>query len=124
MKYFKLSEFACPCCGKGGTEMNLKLLVMLDEAREIAGVPFVITSGYRCLGHHTDIYKKLGHPVLKDSPHLIGVAADISAEGAARWNILNGLVRAGFKRIGIGKDFFHVDVDERKIKAFPCVWIY
>ena len=50
--YFKVNEFACQCesCQKkGGTgfNMNSKVVDRLDQAREIAGCPFVITSGYR-----------------------------------------------------------------------------
>ena len=121
LKYFKRSEFDCPCCG--GNFMNEQLLSMLDAAREIAGVPFVVTSGYRCWGHHKEIYRKLGKPVLRNSPHLGGYGADISVpEGESRFRIIEGLLKAGFRRLGIGKDFVHVDVMPGKVE--PRVWVY
>lgn len=55
MRYFKPSEFACPHCGEGADKMDTSLLQHLDAARHIAGVPFVITSAYRCDDHNRDV---------------------------------------------------------------------
>lgn len=123
IRHFKETEFECPCCGKN--EIKEELVRMLDRAREIAGVPFVINSGFRCWRHHVEIYKNLGLPPLKDSPHLKGWAADIRISGEdsnLRYVILNGLIKAGFKRIGIGKSLIHVDIDPSKVKNL--VWVY
>ena len=46
LNYFKESEFTCKC-GCGETVISRHLLEMLDEARDFAKTPFVITSGYR-----------------------------------------------------------------------------
>ena len=123
LPYFKEEEFKCPCCGKA--EMSESFMDQLLKARIIAGVPFIITSGYRCEKHHAEIYDKMGKPVLPDSPHLEGVAADISVtKGNDRFVILGALIKAGFRRIGIGSNFIHVDRDVRTGKAQNTVWTY
>jgi uncharacterized protein YcbK (DUF882 family) len=89
---------------------------MLDLARELAEVPFKITSGYRCEKHNQEVGG------VKNSSHLKGYAVDIYvSNNLARLQILKGLIIAGLRRIGIGKDFIHVDVDPEKTNN---VWLY
>ena len=115
MKYFKLEEFKCPCCGE--VHMDDKFLSMLDLARTIAGIPFVITSGYRCKKHNKEIG---GVP---DSAHTKGLASDIRVNNSIeRYMIVVSLLQAGFNRIGIGSDFIHVDCDESKPQY--VIWTY
>ena len=116
MKYFTLDEFDCPSHKGSGINMDSNFLAKLEEAREIAGVSFIITSGYRTKEHNEYVG---GVP---NSSHLIGVAADISVSGGAdRYVILNSLIRAGFKRIGVAKTFIHCDTDDSKPNS---VWTY
>ena len=116
MKYFTLDEFDCPSHKGSGVNMDSNFLAKLEEAREIAGIPFKITSGYRTKSHNEEVG---GVP---NSSHLIGVAADISvSSGADRYVILNALIRAGFKRIGVAKTFIHCDTDDSKPNS---VWTY
>jgi len=104
MKYFKDSEFACPCCG--ANEMDKTFVERLDLARDIAGVPFVITSGFRCEKHNSEVGGK------KDSAHLKGLAVDIKcATSHDRNRMIRAFALMGFKRFGIGKTFIHVDED-------------
>jgi hypothetical protein len=107
-KYFKREDFACPCC-----EQNLisdKLIDMLDTAREIAGIPFVITSGYRCKNHNA---LTLGSS--PDSSHIKGLAADIKVrDSGERWIIVFALYAAGFKRIEDAAIWVHGDIDSDK----------
>jgi hypothetical protein len=101
MRYFDISEFDCPCCGKN--EMNKMFLQQLDEARHISGVPYVINSGYRCPKHNKEVGSTSNN-------HTEGMAADIRAtSNYERGRILKGLYKAGFTRIGIGETFIHVD---------------
>jgi len=116
MKYFTLDEFNCPSLPNSGKNMDSSFLAKLEEAREIAGVPFKITSGYRTKEHNAEVG---GVP---NSSHLIGVAADIAvSNGSERYIILNALIRAGFKRIGVAKTFIHCDTDPNKSNS---VWTY
>lgn len=102
LKHFELEEFACPCCGR--VEMDPYFLRLLDMARERAGTPFKITSGYRCERHNREVG---GAP---NSAHLRGLAADIACpSGGARFVILEALRNVGFIRIGLGSNFIHAD---------------
>lgn len=114
IKYFKFKEFVCPCCQK--SVISEELILKLDLAREISEVPFRITSAYRCPKHNQIIGG------VKDSAHLLGLAMDISCvNGVDRIKILRGLIIAGFRRIGIGKTFIHVDIDSSKPNN---LWLY
>lgn len=117
MKHFQRHEFTCPCCGE--EDMEPAFLARLDEAREIAGVPFVITSGFRCRKYNA----KVGG--VEDSAHVWGVAADIAATSSSqRHHVLRGLLLAGFRRIGLNveRGFIHADTDEDKPQ--DLIWGY
>ena len=114
-KNFDSSEFSCNCCGL--SNISGKLVKMLQVARDIADIGFIITSATRCPVHN----KKSGG--LASSAHLAGYAVDISANnGRERQIILAALIKAGFIRIGISKHFIHVDIDPTK--PSPTVWLY
>ena len=116
MNYFTLDEFDCPSLPNSGKNMDSSFLAKLEEARDIAGIPFKITSGYRTKEHNAEVG---GVP---NSSHLIGVAADIAVSGGAdRYIILSALIKAGFKRIGVAKTFIHCDTDDSKSNS---VWTY
>lgn len=115
-KYFKDSEFTCKC-GCGTNNIDDALVRKLDIAREKAGVPFVINSACRCAAHN----KKVGGSAT--SSHLTGHAVDISATtGTAKFKIVQGLLEAGFTRIGVAKSFIHVDNDPNK--PAEVIWLY
>jgi len=117
MKYFSLREFACPCCGRA--EMQEEFKQKIDLARELAGVPFVITSGFRCKKHNREVGGK------PNSAHLGGWAADIRARTSRRRaKIVEALIKVGFRRIGIDfkRGFIHVDCDPTK--PSPRLWGY
>jgi uncharacterized protein YcbK (DUF882 family) len=122
VKYFKPHEF------KMGQEtvvdgvpvydrMDPDLLTRLDRARELAGVPMVLTSSWRTPEYNAQVGGK------PDSSHLRGLAVDITADtGSRKYSILVGLIRAGFTRIGIGADFIHADTDPDK--PAEVIWLY
>lgn len=115
MNHFNISEFDCKHCGSN--KMKESFLYKIDAARHIAGIPFVITSGYRCAEHN----KAVGGT--NDSAHVYGYAADIYIpDSYHRYKAIYGLINAGFTRIGIGKDFIHADNDPNK-PGF-VVWVY
>ena len=115
MKYFKKGEFSCPHCGRN--EMDADFMVRLDEAREKAGVPFRINSGFRCEEHNQQVGGK------PDSAHTKGLAADIKATTSGdRFAILQALYSLGFVRVGIAKTFIHVDADPEKPQ--DMTWVY
>ena len=122
LHYFNFEEFDSPDeIGSGlpqsqGGKMVLEFLHKLDEARAIADRPFKITSGYRSPAHNQYVGGRIG------SSHLKGCAADIAVNNSAdRIAIVQGLIKAGFTRIGIAKTFIHVDLDKNKQSA---IWLY
>lgn len=90
IKYFREEEFKCKCCGK--VVIDYQFVKMLDQARELAGTPFVITSGFRCPNHN----KAVGG--VSNSSHTLGLGVDISVNNSNRFRILSALVVAGFTR--------------------------
>lgn len=107
LQHFKLEEFACPCCGEN--RIDIALVEKLDFARTICGIPFVVTSGYRCPKHNKEVGGDL------NSAHKDGLAADIETlDSSARFKIVSALLKVGFVRIGIGEGFVHCDIDASK----------
>ncbi len=105
-KYFKEIE----------ENMNADFLNKLDEAREIANIPFIINSAYRSPEHPLSIKNP-------SSSHIKGLAVDISAKDSrTRFIVLNALINAGFNRIGIADTFIHVDLDLDK--SSKVIWTY
>lgn len=97
--------------------MDLGFLAKLDEAREIADIPFKINSAFRTPEHNAKIGGK------PNSSHLRGLAVDIRAvDSRTRFIILGALIKVGFNRIGIAKTFIHVDDDQEK--SGKVVWVY
>jgi len=116
LKHFNLSEFDSPDHEGSHVNMDADFLQLLDKAREIASVPFRITSGYRTKEHNA----KVGG--VQGSSHTKGVAVDIAiSSGSERWVILNALIQVGVRRFGISSNFLHADVDAEKPNA---VWTY
>lgn len=101
VRHFKRSEFGTgdPC-----VELDPGLVGILDDAREAAGVPFVITSGLRTTAKNREIG---GAP---NSPHLTGFAADIACSNPEiRYRMVVAMLAAGVETIGIYPHHLHVD---------------
>lgn len=114
--YFSPDEFACKC-GCGFNDVSQALVDKLNKARDAAGTPFILTSACRC-----EIHNELvgGSP---NSSHVDGLAADILCRTMLnRHDILGALFFAEFHRIGISKEFIHVDVDTKKTQ--DVIWVY
>lgn len=122
-KYFKLSEFDSPDEKGSGSKMSTEFLCLLDEAREISGIPFKINSGYRTKAYQKELTKR-GYKTSKTtSPHEKGLAADISVTNtSSRWIVINSLLLVGFTRLGIADTFIHVDLDTERSQE--VVWTY
>ena len=117
MRYFTLDEFDSPDEVGSGSNMQPSTLEMLDNARDIAGIPFKINSGFRTKSHNAYVGGK------ENSSHLYGYAIDISVTSSAqRATVLNALIKAGFRRIGIAKTFLHADNDPEKSQ--DVFWVY
>ena len=95
--------------------LNHSFVDRLVQARLYAAVPFIITSGAR-----TEVENANAQGV-QNSAHLRGMAVDLACTDAtARYWILNGLLAAGFKRIGVYNRHIHVDNDHDLPE--PVIW--
>lgn len=104
IRHFTPEEFDCPGEPGTGLGMDYDFMRRLDFAREIAGVPFVVTSGYRSEAHNESVG---GRPL---SAHLKGKAGDIATPTASvRYHVLRGAYLAGFRRIEIAPRHVHLD---------------
>ncbi len=112
-KYFNLSEFADHY--SNANKIDPGVVQRLDKAREIAGIPFIINSGYRDKNHP----ESLKNPT---SSHIKGLAVDIATTPQTQDIIYNALKQAGFIRLGVGDDFIHADLDYDKDKYIT--WFY
>lgn len=68
-EFFKLSEFACPCCHR--VSISPALIVALEIFRRAWAAPVLVNSGWRCEKHNIEVGGA------KASRHMIGCAADI-----------------------------------------------
>lgn len=104
INFFKPSEFASPDKPDSGYMMNLDFVRKLDKLREAVKRPLIIHSGFRTPEHNA----KVGG--VESSAHETGHAADIEAiTDADRFAILEAAYRLGFRRVGIGSTFIHID---------------
>lgn len=117
LTFFSLNEFDSPDEIGSGAKMNKEFLKKLDAARLKADIPFRINSGYRTQEHNL----KVGG--VFTSAHKKGLAADIGYQTSSqRYTILKSLMAVGFNRLGIGRNFIHVDNDPLKDK--DVIWTY
>lgn len=129
-KNFREEEFYCGD-GCGFYNMRLSFMLRLQYARTAAGIPFLMNSGSRCPVHN----KALGGK--PDSTHRTGEGGDISTKPKrlAKYGvtllqseivgrIVDGLLEAGFKRIGIYFDdgYIHVDVRNWHKNQKVIIW--
>lgn len=118
--HFKAHEFDSPDEPGSGARMRYELVARLDRVRAAAMVPFRVNSGIRSAAHNA----KVGG--VDSSAHVNGWAADIALDSEPasekRALIVMQAVANGFRRIGIGETFVHLDCDPSK--PAPRIWTY
>ncbi len=107
--YFKYSEFDSPDIEGSHDKMSVEFLNKIAFARAVAACAFKITSGYRTPEHN----KKVGG--VPNSSHTLGRACDVYAPTSRqKYLIVTAALEAGINRIGIAKNFIHLDDDPSK----------
>jgi uncharacterized protein YcbK (DUF882 family) len=98
-------------------DLNNDFVELLDRAREIAGIPFIITSGFRTPEKNQSLVG-----AVSDSAHLKGLAVDLKVANSHEVAIILDAAKAvGITRRGIyvREDFepahIHIDVDPDKV---------
>ena len=92
-------------------------MTMLDSLRQGIGEPLEVVSGWRC-----DFWDKQP-PAKGDANHPTGLAVDLKCENSTlRFKIIFYALQLGFKRIGVGKNFIHLDM----VSEHPqqVIWLY
>lgn len=105
-KYFSDAEVA-------QWQLDPEVFAKLDQARDAAGIPFIITSGKRTPEQETAL-----RGGVRDSSHIKGLGVDLSVtDDHSLCLMLAGLFSAGFRRIGIYVNaqwvptHIHADID-------------
>ena len=116
-KNFKVSEFACKCCGKN--LIDQRVINMAQEIRDKLGVAVRVNSGYRCEAHNA----KVGG--VKGSKHTKGRACDLSCSlGAQKMKEAVQALRAEGKLqdldycIRYGDRFIHIDCGGKRSRLY------
>lgn len=120
--YFPQSDFdSCtPPCKK--EVMHPETMKKFNEAREIAGIPFVPTSAGRTKEHELAMGRKGTSSHVYDETKKARAMDIACTNDQARMKIMLALLRAGFTRIGVGKTFIHADDDPTKNQT--RLWTY
>lgn len=85
--------------------MDPAFLSRLDQVREVAGIPMVLTSAYRSPSY------ELQHGRQGSSAHCQGKAVDVRCNSFAnRYRIIRAALACGITRIGVAKSYVHLDV--------------
>ena len=118
-KYFSEKEFQrlTPPCSL--QDMKQTTMDMVDAAREICGFPFIVTCAFR------SVQWELDHGRPGTSSHTKGYALDIGCplnDNVKRMAMIDAFRKVGFRRIGIDKNYIHVDNDPNK--AQDVMWTY
>jgi len=115
IKHFTLEELACPCCGL----MNIHPVSIkkLDLFRDALGTPIYINSACRCEKHNKEV-GGVDNSSHKCTINKHSFAFDLKATTASqKFSIVQTALRFGFHRIGVYKDFIHIDDDLTKPSA-------
>lgn len=105
-KYFTEKEFnkCIPSCSM--SDMDAEFMNVLDAIREEAGIPLVLNCAYR--SKEWDISKGRSG----NSAHTKGCAIDVRCNDSSnRYRIIQAAIKIGIPRIGIGKNYIHLDND-------------
>ena len=97
--------------------MDFRFIEKLDRLRSDLGIPLAIASGYRTPAHNA----KVGG--VDSSAHETGNAADIVARASGtRFKLLQAALEMGFRRIGVGAGFIHLD--DSLTHPQDVIWVY
>ena len=96
------------------------LIRKLNALEEKLGYELDITSAFRTIAHEVANSRK------GDSSHCFGLAVDIYCPTSrGRFHLLSAAIELGFKRLGVYKNYVHLDVAnyvEGQFKSSDVIW--
>ena len=116
-KYFSPAEFlrCTPSCSI--KQMDPSFLDLLDRVREKAGIPLVLNCAYRSVEWDQSKGRS------GNSAHTRGKAVDIRCNTSSnRYKIISAALACGIRRIGVGKNYIHLDNDSSLSQ--DVIWHY
>jgi zinc D-Ala-D-Ala carboxypeptidase len=112
--HFAPVELACHCqrhC-HGEYYHDPAFLDALEKMRAMVG-PLNINSARRCKRHNAAVGGASA------SMHTRSIAADLSLTGHDRAELYRAALKAGFRGLGFGRTFLHVDLGSRRRWTYP-----
>lgn len=112
--HFRPQELQCKCnkyC-KGEYFHDAKFLDALEKFRMGLG-PIIINSARRCAGHNHAIGGAT------QSMHMREIAVDVKIAPYSRVELYEAAIKAGFRGIGFGVNFMHLDLGTRRRWTYP-----
>jgi len=117
-KYFTMEEKTDSTGKHSFSELDPTMRSLCDKMRGECGFPWKITSGYRTKSENDSIVNSVS-----DSSHVTGLAVDVYCVDSAKRDKIVDVAKAnGIKRIGIGQNFVHLDIDKSKPQG--VLWHY
>jgi uncharacterized protein YcbK (DUF882 family) len=120
---FKANEFDCKCTRRECifTLIDPQLITLLQALRDFVKVPIFIKSAYRCTAHQKKLRQELKENTASSvSTHELGQAVDIFTNQHTGEELAKAARVLGFKAVGVGERFIHVDLRDDKIRS----WTY
>lgn len=121
--HFNLREFDCKCTHCQETLIDPELINKLEVLRTNLGEkPIRINSGYRCHAYQNELRLRGYETASRTSEHELGRAADVAetSHGIPGGTLEKAARLAGFKAVGVGGYWIHVDLREDKERR----WTY
>lgn len=113
--YLYINQLNSSDIADGAEKMDPFFLYLINSIGLRLGKKLKINSGYRTIKHNSIVGGS------KTSSHLKGLAVDISAKTSRdRFYILSYALYLGINRIGIYRNFIHLDIDTSK--APKVIW--
>lgn len=107
---FSWWEFESPDA-PGVRGIRIEFVERLQLSRDISGIAYIVSSGWRTPKHHSAIYEALGVSPAPNSAHPDGWASDlVFATSYRAHKMMTGLLQVGFPRIIVYSNFIHVDM--------------
>ena len=127
-EHFTTGEFECRCgCGFGSRVEDIEpnLIRVLERMRVFLDRPMIVTSGARCATHNEEVGGKPNSAHLPDPEtgkcRAVGI---LTRDGGMRWRYVHAAKAAGFRRIGVGDNFTHLDVAHGGPYVQDWIWTY